>query len=378
MRIAYVTTTDPRDRRSWSGTVHYMARALERNVGEVVPLGPLWTPALPAMRIGAAGVHALTGRRFAYKHSVALAKRFAREAERLLARERFDLVAAPAGSSLVSFLPPGLPVLYSSDATFDQVRDYYPEFSRLFARSVRHGNELERRAIARARWLLYPSPWVADFAQSFYAADPARIHVVPYGANLDDPPSAETASRLPGRDTCNLLFIGVDWLRKGGDIAVATFDELVRAGIPARMTVVGCTPPDEALRPGIRVIPFLDKNVSAERSQLDALYADAHFLFVPTRRECYGIVFCEAASFGVPVVATDTGGVSGIVREGENGRLLPPEAGGPEYAKLIADLFASPDRYRALREGSRRAFDERLNWDAWGRATARILQGDPA
>jgi glycosyltransferase involved in cell wall biosynthesis len=243
---------------------------------------------------------------------------------------------------------------------------------------VRHGNELERRAIARARWLLYPSPWVADFARSFYGADPARIHVVPYGANLDDPPPAEVASRVPDFATCNLLFIGVDWLRKGGDVAVATFDALARAGVPVRMTVVGCTPPGEALRPGIRVIPFLDKNVPAERAQLDALYADSHFLFVPTRKECYGIVFCEAASFGVPVVATDTGGVSGIVRDGENGRLLPPEAGGDEYAAVIAELFASPARYRTLREASRHAFDDRLNWDAWGRATARILRGERA
>lgn len=375
MRIAYVTVTDPRDRHSWSGTFHYMARALERHVGQVALLGPVATPGLPLLRLGAAGIHTLTGRRFAYKHSRWLAKAYAKRTADLLRGSRFDLVVAPAGSALVSYLETEAPVLYSSDATFEQVRDYYPEFSHLFARSVRHGNELERRAIARARWLVYPTPWVADFAKSFYDAVPARVHVVPYGANIDTPPPAEVALRVPDRDTCNLLFIGVGWERKGGPLAVAAYDALRAAGVPARMTVVGCSPPPEAARPGIRVIPFLDKNQPGERATLDALYADAHFLFVPTRRECYGIVFCEAACFGTPVVATDTGGVAGIVRQGENGYLLPPAATGDDYAMLLAELFASPERYRALREGSRAAYEERLNWDAWGRSTARIVSG---
>jgi glycosyltransferase involved in cell wall biosynthesis len=375
VRIAYVTAADPRDRHSWSGTVHYMARALADHVGEVVPLGPIWTPTVPARRAAAKAFHSVTGRRYLYKHSVSLAKAYARRTAQLLAGGSYDLVAAPAGSALVSFLPPGLPVLYSSDATFDQVRDYYPEFSELLPRSVRQGNEIEKRAIDRARWLLYPSPWVADFAVKSYGADPARVHVVPYGANLDSPPPPEVARRLPDRASCNLLFIGVDWERKGGAIAVAAYDALLRQGVPAKLTIVGCTPPPDAARPGIRVIPFLDKNQPAERATLDALYADAHFLFVPTRRECYGIVFCEAAAFGVPVLSTDTGGVSGIVRDGVSGFLLPPEAPGAEYAKLLAELFESPDRYRSLREASRAAYDERLNWDAFGRSAARIVAG---
>ena len=81
------------------------------------------------------------------------------------------------------------------------------------------------------------------------------------------------------------------------------------------------------------------------------------------------------AAYGVPVLSTDTGGVSGIVQNGVNGFLLPPEAPGAEYAKVLAELFESPDRYRELREASRAAYDERLNWDAFGRSAARILAG---
>ncbi|TSA49979.1 MAG: glycosyltransferase [Sphingobacteriales bacterium] len=39
---------------------------------------------------------------------------------------------------------------------------------------------------------------------------------------------------------------------------------------------------------------------------------------VPSRAECYGIVFAEASSYGLPSVSTDTGGVSAVVKEGVN------------------------------------------------------------
>jgi glycosyltransferase involved in cell wall biosynthesis len=54
------------------------------------------------------------------------------------------------------------------------------------------------------------------------------------------------------------------------------------------------------------------------------------------------------------------------VTEGENGFMLPPEAGGAEYAELMARVYRDEERYAALVRSSRAAFDARLNWDAWG------------
>ncbi|WP_137463714.1 glycosyltransferase, partial [Escherichia coli] len=45
-------------------------------------------------------------------------------------------------------------------------------------------------------------------------------------------------------------------------------------------------------------------------------------LLLPTIADCYGMVFCEAAAFGLPVVATDTGGVSSIVINERTGILI--------------------------------------------------------
>ena len=123
----------------------------------------------------------------------------------------------------------------------------------------------------------------------------------------------------------------------------------------------------------MKVIPFLNKNDENQRKELEQLYITSDFLLFPTRNECYGIVACEASAFGLPVVATDTGGVAGAVSEDENGFLMPYNARGAEYAQLIAQVYQDEPRYAALVKSSRAVFDEKLNWDAWGSTVKRLL-----
>ena len=117
----------------------------------------------------------------------------------------------------------------------------------------------------------------------------------------------------------------------------------------------------------------MNKNIPEQRARLQRLYLDSDFFLLPTRADCTPIVLSEANAFGLPALATDVGGVSDIIRDGENGFVLPLEAGGKEYAAAIAAAFANRENYRALRHKSRNAYEERLNWDAWGRAVNQLL-----
>jgi len=169
------------------------------------------------------------------------------------------------------------------------------------------------------------------------------------------------------------LFIGVKWERKGGDIAFETLLALEKMGIPAELTVVGCIPPKQFAHPAMKVIPFLNKNDESQRKKLEKLYLTSDFLLFPTRNECYGIVVCEANAFGLPVIAADTGGVSGVVTNGENGFLLPHSARGDQYAEVVAKLYRDERGYAELVQSSRADFDNRLNWDVWGTATHKLI-----
>lgn len=372
-RIAYLTSSDPLDRRSWSGIHHFMSKALEKHCGEVCHLGPMDPRVRRLLRAFAVNVKRITGRAYNPLHSLLLAKSYARIVERRLAAEMYDLLFAPAGSTEIALLRTNLPIVYFSDTTFALLHNYYPAFSHLLPVSVWEGNMVERLAIATARAAVFATEWAAESARRDYGTPTDKIRVVPFGANLEDVPTRDDALRKRQSAGCRLLFLGADWARKGGDIAFETLLELERRGVMAELVVCGCHPPAALEHPRLTVIPFLHKSDPDHRARLTGLLSWADFLLLPTRAECSGIVFCEASAFGTPVITTDTGGVSCVVKNGQNGILLSAAARGSEYAERILELRNDEGRYPELVRGSRAAFEERLNWDAWGEQLASVI-----
>ncbi len=379
LKIAFLTAIDPQDKRSWSGIFYYAAQALQKHCGELFYVGPAGSSkeAAPAKKAVYKRVKYLLKKAarkyFIYDYHISVAKKFAQAATQKLAEETFDVIVAPATLTEAAFLDTDIPIVLMEDATFALLHNYYPEYSNLMQRSVRQLHTITARAIERASLLVYSSTWAARSAVEDYRAASEKVYVAPMGANIEQIPSQEKINGKKKSDKCNLLFVGVSWQRKGGEIAFETLLKLEEMGIQANLVVCGCTPPKTFSHPRMRVIPFLDKNDPRQYAELEQIYTDADFFFLPTRNECYGIVFCEANAFGLPVIATDTGGVSEIVRNGENGFLLPPDARGADYAEVIAKIYRDDQHYNDLVRASRAAFDERLNWDAWGMTVNRLV-----
>jgi glycosyltransferase involved in cell wall biosynthesis len=311
-------------------------------------------------------------------HASALLERSRTAATRIeqeLAGARVDVICAPAASQLVAFLETKLPVVYMSDTTWAQVRSYYPEHENLPRATADEKDALERRAILRADLLVYPSTWAAGSAERDYGADPKRIHIVPYGANIDVAPPATS---LPHRDAsreCRLLFIGNQWHRKGGDLALETLSALTKLGTNATLAIVsGNIPKDAKLPQGAVPIGHIDKNVPRDRARLEELLFGSHFLLLPTRADCSPIVCCEAAAYGLPVVATATGGIPNLIEDGVSGYIVPEGSRGDDYARVIRGALDHPTRVAELARNARRRYEERLNWAAWGRDVADVLR----
>lgn len=364
IRIGFVTRSEAANVTSWSGTTAHMQQALQEAGARIQPLDQM---RLAAMRLDKWGNQ--MRRRLGLPQTRPLrswraSRHFARQIQAQLAAKPSDVLFSPAGSVLLAALETPLPLAYSSDATFRLLSRYYPGHERLAARSLREMDEMEQAVISRADLLIYPTEWVARSAIEDYGADPARIHVVPYGANLPAPPRDAALAARPSRPL-QLLFIGVDWRRKGGDLAVATLAELNSRGIAAHMTVIGCTPPERVSRNNLTVVPFLDKNNPSQRAVLSSYYLAADLFLMPTRQECYGIVFCEAAAYGVPSITTATGGVPGVVLEDVTGRLLPLDADAAAFADAVEGVLSVPGGLAALRRRTRDDYEARLNWESW-------------
>ena len=376
-RLAMATIGDSRDVRFWSGTPRHMAEALAAADLAVEHVGPLKAPLFGPMK-AYARLRAMSGLgRPSPYHAGPVIRQYAEDAARRIREAAPDLVFAPAGSAFAGKVPAEVPLVYASDATFRLVDRYHPHYRDTPEGARRLMERLERDAIGRADLLLYPSAWAARSAVEDYGADPDRVHVVPWGANLARPPDRELAlaERRPG--PWRLLFVGVDWEKKGADTAVDALGRLRAGGIEAELVVCGCRPPAAFEAEGVMIVPFVDKTDPAGRARFERLFLDADLFVLPTRADCYGIAFCEAAAFGVPSVAPATGGVPGAVTDGETGVLVPDGAGGEAYADAIAAILSDPDGLERLRRTSRDAFETRLNWNSWARRFVELASGLP-
>jgi glycosyltransferase involved in cell wall biosynthesis len=373
LRIAYVTMDDPNDRRSWSGTRYYMAQALEKHCGDVVRVGPLKPASLSVGNAIRRGVRLITGKRYLHMATTSFSKTLGEMTRKRLTGEACDVIFAPAGSGIVANLHTQIPLVYLSDATFQLMLNYNKDFSNVLPSHIRMADEIERLAIEKASRLIYPSSWAAQSAVRDYGADPSKVDIIPFGANFDNSPSREEALRPREEDRYRLLFVGVNWEQKGGEIAFEALLELERLGIQCELTIVGCRPPRNISHPHLRVFPFLNKNDASEREQLTLLYREATFFILPTRAECFSIALCEANAYGIPILATRTGGLPELVRDGVNGFLFPLEARGNHYAARISEVYGNSGAYQALRASSREQFESRLNWDAWAERVKNVL-----
>jgi glycosyltransferase involved in cell wall biosynthesis len=122
----------------------------------------------------------------------------------------------------------------------------------------------------------------------------------------------------------------------------------------------------------MRVVRFLDKSDARDRAELGRLYRSADVFILPTRNDCFGVVLAEANAYGVPAIAARTGGVPTVIADGVNGRLLPPDATGADYAHVIREVVSDQAGLRELRRRSRAAYESRLSWPVWAAAITDI------
>lgn len=374
MKIIYAYEDDADDIGVQSGHPRAMLQQL-RGHADVVPVFPLHKSA-----------RYLFAPKYAYFRARNLTYRpdrepyFLRELARQV-RRRTRGIAADAiffpGSHLAAEVDLNIPMVFCADATFSGMIDFYDSFSRCAPGYLAMGHRQEAAALRRCAAAIYASHWAARSAIVDYGADPNKVHVVPFGANVTAPDSAAIDALIEQRSQGELriLFIGREWIRKGADIVLDACAILHQSGLPVVLDIVGIVSPPVPLPSFARNHGILRKGDPGECARIERLLSHAHFLFVPSRAENYGMVFCEAAAYAVPSIAADVGGIRTVVRQGVTGFTLPAGSPASAYACLIESCFRRRSEYRELARSSRREYERELNWEIFGRRVMAILEG---
>ena len=181
----------------------------------------------------------------------------------------------------------------------------------------------EGAVLEAAAAVVTTSGWARRTVLDLYALPDDRVHVAE--------PGADAVALAPGTATADaLLSVGAVIPAKGHDVLVDALGTV--AGMPWSCVCVGSVERDPAFAADLRqrvADGALDGRVSfpgpCTGAELATAYAAADLLVVPSRAESYGMVVTEALGRGLPVIATDVGGVAEVVRDGENGLLVSPQ-----------------------------------------------------
>jgi glycosyltransferase involved in cell wall biosynthesis len=369
--VAFLTSKDPNDKNSWSGTLYQMLKVLRNENINVILLGPLKIPRLLSKLLEYTNKLNLffSGKEYNEKSNLILSKYWAHKVSGLLKFHKPHVIFAPIASTEIALLKTRIPICYLSDSSFMQLNGYYRNFSNFSYLSKLESDYIERRAIRKAASIVYPSQWASDFVLHNYKACKSKISVLKLGANINIIPEKVASRSTEG--SFKVLFVGLDWERKGGPIVYETIKLLFNEGYNLTLTICGCNPAIN--HPAIKIIPYLDKSNDKEEEMFAHLLAESHLFFLPTRAECFGIVFSEASAYGIPSLTTNTGGVSSAVENGVNGFILSLESTPGDYAEVIKLLINNKEAYREISENSRKKYERELNWDVWGKNMKGIL-----
>ena len=378
MRLAYVTQYDATDILAWSGAGYYIAKALEAGGASLDLIGPLRQPSEFLLKCKQFAYLAF-GKRHLRDREPGVVKSYAAQINERLASgggKRAEIVFSPS-TLPVGRLRCAQPIVIWIDATFATMVDYYPSFSNLSKATLRNGQVLEQAALDSSRLVIFASEWAARGAFQHYRLDPGKVHVVPFGGNVQishGHPEIEAFVDARPTDECRLLFIGGEWHRKGGDIAVELARALSNAGLQTTLTLMGPEPhPDLELPPFVHVLGPITKETEEGRRRYEEVLRGAHFLIGPSRSDCSPLVFSEANAFGVPCLTSAVGGIPEIVWNGVNGFIETGEGRIERHRDIVLNLWANRHAYRSLAKSSFESFQTRLDWSVSGRKVCALL-----
>jgi glycogen synthase len=306
------------------------------------------------------------------------------EVERISADRPVDLVHVPNwdAEGLAVILDRRLPVLLELHTPVATVSETNPMLFPASSKRVQQVVEMERMCYEMAGNILASSPAIVQEIEARYNVrlSPEEVHVVPHGL---PPVTGPTASRRPGGDVVNLLFVGRLERRKGIDTLLEALVPVLREVPQLVATIVG----DHTLlgAGGTTYRAAFEAGAGRELGdrvrfvgrvgddELAEYYAGCDFLVVPSRYESFGLVLLEGMMMAKPVIAGDAGGMRFIVEDGGNGfRFTPGDAG--SLAAAISRLATSAELRERFGRRSREIYEERYTAERMAEGTLAVYR----
>jgi glycosyltransferase involved in cell wall biosynthesis len=354
MRVVVASVGDPRSPDTWSGITTGVLAGLREAGAVPVPMNLALAPGLEQALLvaGAARTLNLNDREGA---EVTMRVRSSLARRRLAAAGADGIVQIGTRFSL----PQDARYVTFEDMTLRQGAQIFPIFNAMSSRVVESWERRRAHIYAHARMCAVASTWAARSVVEDYEVPEGRVSVVGFGANHLAPTGARDWSRP------RFLFVGVDWERKGGAQLLRAFARVRETCPQATLDVVGGHPP--LAQDGVNGHGLLLHTREQDRARVRELFANSTCFVMPSAVEPFGIVHVEAASAGLPSIATSVGGAGEVLGPG-GGIIVDP---GDEEGLLSAMLrLADPATARRMGESAQ----ARSALYTWRKVAERLLR----
>jgi glycosyltransferase involved in cell wall biosynthesis len=254
-----------------------------------------------------------------------------------------------------------LPSVVSLDATplqYDALGAFYGHTPSASSRLEALKKRMNQRSFAAARHLVTWSEWAKESLVADYGVPAGKVTVIPPGIDTEKWNFPRRTARSD--EPIHLLFVGGDFMRKGGDTLLAAFGQLPH-GVKAHLHIVTKT---DGAGDGVDNVT-VHRGVASNSEPLLRLFAQADLFVFPTRGDCLPLAVMEALAAGLPVITTAVGALPEAVTHGETGWVAPPDDA-PALTEAIAALAADPALRTRLGKAAREAavlrFDAATNY----------------
>jgi len=365
MRVGIIyPVPEPLAPANWSGTPHGLASGLVGCGVDVVPIGvkiPHGLHELVAILSRATGRRGAVADRMQVRQwartralKSALAQHPTLDAVIAMGTEMYDLAAVLEGSVPCATYDDGTLLQMYRDPNSDIRQSRFPQ------RHVARWIERQSASTRAATVCCVSTNWAARSYEDDYGIPSGQLAVVGMGHR----PRLAAPGVIRDWSRPRFLFVGVEWRRKNGASVVRAFEE-VRKRVPeATLDLVGNHPEIDA--PGVNGHGFLARGDASAQLKLDRLYAAANCFVLPSKFDPSPIAYLEAASAGLPVIATSRGGAGELINDGA----IVVDPG--DSKALVDAMLALADRSAAQSMGAAAARNAAAS--SWSDVAGRIVK----
>ena len=256
------------------------------------------------------------------------------------------------------------------DASFATYIRVYHDQGQFNAAQLEYLFNKESQFLERAIKVFFSSRWALEDAKRSYGISGENFCVAGVGGGLEG-----AGDNIENNAEKYFLFVGLDFLGKGGKLVVRAFDEVSKKNQGIKLKIVGQAPPKEYLtHPGIEYLGLINKSTKEGMCRLNSLYSGARALLLPTKKDMTPLVIIEAASLGCPVITVDNFGIPEIVQHRTTGILmLSSEDLTRQLQNAMTELCENDILYQKMKQEAPIFTRENFTWDHVGERIAQQL-----